>query len=116
MNIGSALSDSLINHTLDELHNGGIVDILTVHVLLLNYLALFFSGIFLQSGIHFRLPVIIVQRQHNAAHGGNHRLHLQVRNDIDIVHCTDIHGIGHCHPEHVHVIRRILEGNRPVLF
>ncbi len=114
MDIGSALSDRLVNHAFDKLHNGGIVDILTVHILLLNHLAFFFPGVLLQRGIYFRLPVIMIYCQHYAAHGGNHRLHLQVRDDVDIIHRRDIHRIRHGHPEHIHVIRRIFERNRPV--
>ena len=115
MNIGSTLSDGLIDHALDQLYNGGVVDILTVHILLLDHLAFFFSGILLQRGIYLRLPIILVYRHHHTAHGSDYRLHLQIRDDIDIVHSADVHGIRHSHSEHVHVIRRIFDGNRPVL-
>ena len=109
MNIGSALSHRLIDHAPDQLYNGRIIDILTVHILLLFHLAFFLPGILFQGRIHFRLAIVTVQSQHHTARGSHHRLHLQVGDDIDIVHGSPIHGVGHGYSEHVHIIGRVFK-------
>ncbi len=116
MNIGSTLSDRLFDHCLDKLYNRGIVYVLAVHIFLLGHLALFFSRIFFQRRVDLHIAEIFIQSQHNASRGGNHRLHLQVRDDRNIIHCRHIHGISHSHTNYIHVIRCILKRQHFVTF
>ncbi len=76
MDIGSTLSDRLIDHAFYQLYNRRIIDILTVHILLFHHLTFFFPGVFFQCRVHFRLSIVTVKCQHNAASGGYHRFHL----------------------------------------
>ena len=93
MNIGCTLAHSLLNHRFYQLYDRGVVDIIAVDILLLRHLARLFFYVLFECGVYLCLSVITVESQHHIPWCCHDRLHLQVRNNIDIVHGSHVHWI-----------------------
>ena len=104
MNIGSPLSHSLLDHTLNQLNYRRVLDIFIIFFILGRYgssLHLLFLCVGICHAGDLGTSVSLIQCLYYGSRGGDHRLYLHVGHYGKVVYGVQIHGIHHGDHQHI---------------
>ena len=113
MYIAGSFIDRLLDNLIDQKDNRCIIYLFVTLLLLLSGALLLtsFFGIRLCHSRNLFIPIIPFNSKANIRRCCHHGFNLHIRHDRKIINGDNIHGIRHCHPENVRIIRIQFKGN-----